>query len=126
MKTSAKYQLFAITAAISLALPLSLAKAEENQPAATAETRAQMHDKMAAVHQKMAACLREGKPETECQSMMREECPMGKNGCMMGMGQGMGWKGQAGRGMGKGRRWQATNKANSGTPDKKPSKKSEE
>lgn len=54
-------------------------------------------EKMALVHEKMAACLRSDKPMTDCRGEMRKNCQefMGKDGCpMMGqMGDMMGGKG---------------------------------
>lgn len=52
----------------------------------------EMRDKMAAVHEKMSACLRSEKPFADCRSEMQQNCTtmMGEQGCpMMGMGMGM-------------------------------------
>lgn len=52
-----------------------------------------VREKMAAVHDKMAACLRSDKSFAECRGEMRQNCTatMGEQGCpMMGMGMGMG------------------------------------
>ena len=58
------------------------------QPALSRETR----EKMAALHEQMAACLRSDKPFAECHSMLIASCheQLGSDGCplMMGMGHG--------------------------------------
>lgn len=61
--------------------------AAEQPPAPSKETR----EKMAVMHEKMAACLRSDKAFAECRTQMQKECQaaMGGQGCMM-MGQGMG------------------------------------
>ena len=53
--------------------------------------RADKMEKMAAMHTKMAECLRSDKPMSECHEMMKKECPMAKEGhCpMMEGGKGM-------------------------------------
>jgi hypothetical protein len=67
--------------------------AKPSKKASTPMTKEQ-RDKMASMHEKMAACLRSDKPMSECHSEMRKNCQemMGKNGCpMMGeMGDMMG------------------------------------
>ena len=47
-----------------------------------------MREKMAAMHEKMAVCLRSDKTFAECSDAMRQECrsTMGERHCMMGMG----------------------------------------
>lgn len=58
----------------------------------------EMREKMAAMHEKMAACLRSDKPFAECRQEMMKSCQtmMGGKGCsMMGMG-GMGHMGNMG------------------------------
>lgn len=53
----------------------------------------QMREKMAAMHEKMAACLRSDKPVAECREEMMKDCQgmMGGRGCSMMMGMsGMG------------------------------------
>lgn len=54
------------------------------QSAPSKETR----EKMATIHQNMAACLRSDKAFTECQQQMHQNCAamMGEQGCPMGMG----------------------------------------
>ena len=52
-----------------------------------------VREKMAALHEQMAACLRSDKSFAECHTEMRTNCwqTVGAQGCpMMGMGRGMG------------------------------------
>ena len=49
----------------------------------------EMREKMASMHERMAACLRSEKPFVECRNEMMKSCQQlsGDNGCpMMGMG----------------------------------------
>ena len=64
-----------------------------SQPAPSKE----MREKMASLHEQMAACLRSDKPIPDCRSQMMRSCQgtMGKHACH-GMGRGMGGSG-AGR-----------------------------
>ena len=57
-----------------------------SQPAPSKEVR----EKMATVHEQMAACLRSDKPIADCRSQMMKSCQdtLGKQGCPM-MGHGM-------------------------------------
>jgi hypothetical protein len=67
------------------------ALAAQDQPAApSAEQRA----KMAAAHEKMAACLRSSKDIADCRAEMQRAChAMGQHACpMMGMGMGGGMR----------------------------------
>lgn len=78
------------TAAFAADLP-----AGAQQPAPSKE----MREKVATLHEQMAACLRSEKPFAECRAQMMKSCQstMGTQGCpMMGM---MG-RGQSGSGMG--------------------------
>jgi len=46
-------------------------------------------EKMAVLHEQMAACLRSNKPLEDCHAQMRKDCmaSLGEHGCpMMGMG----------------------------------------
>ncbi len=65
-------------AAIAADLPAA------NQPAPSKELR----EKMAVLHEQMAACLRTDKPIDECRSEMMKNCQntLGKHGCHMGHG----------------------------------------
>lgn len=64
--------------------------AAAQQPAPSKE----MREKMATLHEQMAACLRSDKPFAECRAEMMKNCQstMGAKGCpmmdMMGMGKG--------------------------------------
>lgn len=60
-------------------------------PAAASPPSKEMREKMAAIHEKMAACLRSDKAFSECQREMHQRCSetMGEQGCPM-MGKGMG------------------------------------
>jgi hypothetical protein len=62
-------------------------------PPATAQSppSKETREKMATLHEQMAACLRSDKPVTECHTEIMKNCQdvMGEDGCpMMGMGWG--------------------------------------
>lgn len=74
----------------------STALATEPSPGTHAAPSKETREKMAAVHEKMAACLRSDKSIAECHTEMMKSCEeiMGKDGCpMMGMGGSKGKKG---------------------------------
>src|SRR5690242_3806157 len=79
-----------VLAALSVMGTVSLAATQPSAPATvTKETR----EKMALVHEQMAACLRSDKSLADCHAEMRKSCKesLGDQGCpMMGMGMGMG------------------------------------
>ena len=56
-----------------------------------------MREKMAAMHEQMASCLRSDKPMSECRSEMMKRCRMTGESCPM-----MGKMGTGGMGMGMG------------------------
>jgi hypothetical protein len=63
-----------------------------DSPAAQSPPSKEMREKMATLHEQMAACLRSDKPITQCRTEMMTsgQNVMGKDGCpMMGMGRGM-------------------------------------
>jgi hypothetical protein len=87
------------------------ARAADPAPSSDPAPSPEMRQKMAAVHQKMAACLQSDKPIGACRSEMMQGCQetMGADGCPMmgkmggGMGPGMmGGGGMHGQGMMKG------------------------
>ena len=60
-----------------------------DQPKSPPSPTKEMRQQMAAVHEKMAACLRSDRPFAECRDEMQKTCHdmMGEHGCpMMGMG----------------------------------------
>lgn len=81
-----------------LLVTLSGAAFAANPPTASAPTK-EMREKMAVLHEQMAACLRSDKSLSECRAEMQKSCHemMGNQGCAMmmgrrgkmGMGQGM-------------------------------------
>lgn len=85
-------------AAIALAVAfLSVAPAWAVEPPTSApaaqEPSRELRDKMATVHEQMAACLRSEKSFADCRSQMLSNCRqnMGAQSCtMMGLGRGMG------------------------------------
>jgi hypothetical protein len=97
------------TALLALVALVSAAPAFAAEPkkSAPAEPSAEQREKMAAVHQKMAECLRSARPMAECRSEMMKSCGemMGASGCPMmgsgpgGMGPGMMEHGKMGGGM---------------------------
>ena len=74
----------------------SIGSAIAADPAPTAQIPTkETREKMAVLHEQMAACLRSEKPIRECHAQMMQGCQstVGKQGChMMGMGPGMGPK----------------------------------
>jgi hypothetical protein len=64
--------------------PAPAAPATKAAPAPSKETR----EKMAVLHEQMAACLRSDKSLSECHAQMMKSCheSLGANGCPMGMG----------------------------------------
>jgi hypothetical protein len=79
-------------------LTLSLACAAPTfsaEPKAPPTPTKEMRQKMAAAHEKMAACLRSETAFAECRAQMQKQCQqtMGEQECsMMMMGHGMGMK----------------------------------
>ncbi len=75
-----------------------------NPPAASSAPTKEMREKMATLHEQMAACLRSDKSVTECRTEMRQQCQsmMGNQGCMRMMGSG-GMMGMGGGRMSGGR-----------------------
>ncbi len=66
--------------------------AADEPPAAPPAPSKEMREQMAAVHEKLAACLRSDKAFASCRDEMRKNCQemMGEQACpMMGMGMGM-------------------------------------
>jgi hypothetical protein len=96
-----------VAAAITgvLLIALSSAALAADAPAAPSTPTKAMRQRMATLHDAMAACLRSNKSIAECRAEMQKHCQamMGNQGCtrmmgtggMMGMGGGM-------MGMGKG------------------------
>lgn len=83
-----------VTGVLLIALGAAAFAANPPASAGPTPTRA-MREKMAVLHEQMAACLRSDKPVSDCRAQMQKSCHdmMGKQGCsMMGMGgrKGMG------------------------------------
>ena len=100
MRFSNSTRRVATSIAGALLIALGSAVFAANPPTTTPSAPSKaMREKMAAVHEQMAACLRSDKSISECRAEMRQQCQemMGAQGCtmMMGMGGGM-------MGMGKG------------------------
>jgi hypothetical protein len=93
----------AITGALLLALGSTAFAA--NPPTSAASTPSkEMRERMATLHEQMAACLRSDKPVSECRTEMRKHCQamMGNQGCTRMMG-GAGMMGMGGGMMGRGK-----------------------
>ena len=87
MRTSLLYGMIAALALVQASAALSAEPAK----AAPADPTPEARQQMAAVHQKMADCLRSERPFAECRSEMMTSCKdmMGASGCpMMGSGPG--------------------------------------
>jgi hypothetical protein len=82
--------LCALVAALALSLT-SAALAAEPKKGPPADPSPETRQQMAAVHQKMADCLRSDRPFAECRSEMMKSCHdmMGEDGCPMMGGPGM-------------------------------------
>lgn len=103
----------AITGA--LLIGLSSAAFAADAPAAPSAPTKEMRERMATLHEQMAACLRSDKTIAECRTEMRTRCQavMGAQGCtgMMGRGGMTGMGGGMMGGMGRGMNCPATSKA---------------
>ncbi len=91
--TASRVQIGFLTAALALILDASAAFAAEppsQSHAANAAPSKEQREKMATIHEHMAACLRSDKPIAECGKEAMRSCQdmMGKEGCPM-MGAGM-------------------------------------
>ncbi|MGH8259647.1 MAG: hypothetical protein ACREUG_08150 [Steroidobacteraceae bacterium] len=75
---------------LSLFLLTTGATLAADAPAHQMAPSKQMREKMAAMHEKMAACLRSDKPIAECREEMMKDCQamMAGHGCSMMMGMG--------------------------------------
>lgn len=88
MSTSRTSSCWAGLAIVAMMIAGAGAAFAAEEPAAPMPSK-EMRDKMAAAHEKMAACLRSDKPFADCRSEMQHSCKtmMGEEGCpMMGMG----------------------------------------
>lgn len=96
LPNSARRAAKAITGALLMAL--SSAAFAANPPTAPSVPTKEMRERMATLHEQMAACLRSDKSISECRTEMMQHCRamMGNPGCtgMMGMGRGMMGMGQ--------------------------------
>lgn len=94
-----------VATAISGALLVALGSAAfaGDAPAAPSAPSRQMRERMATLHEQMAACLRSDKSMSECRTEMLKHCQsmMGSQGCTMTMGSG-GMTGKSGGTMGMG------------------------
>lgn len=82
--SSAMFRSLTATVLLSAAVATLAAEPQTTQAAPSKE----MREKMATIHQNMAACLRSDKAFAECQQQMHQNCTtmMGEEGCQMGMG----------------------------------------
>ena len=92
----------AITAALLIALSTAVLAADA--PVATSTPTKAMRERMATLHDEMAACLRSDKSISECRAEMQRHCQamMGNVGCTRMMGTG-GMMGMGGGMMGRGK-----------------------
>jgi hypothetical protein len=91
---------------IALSLQSTLAFAEDKPKAPATDNAAaiEMHEKMAAAHQKFADCLKAGTAIAECQKTAMENCPMkdsDENCPFHGTGMMHGKMGKGGKAKGK-------------------------
>jgi len=87
--TSRTHRWYGLIAALALAA-VSPALAADPEKSAPSEPSPEVRQQMAAVHQKLADCLRSDRPIAECKAEMKTSCHemMGEGGCPM-MGGGM-------------------------------------
>jgi hypothetical protein len=80
----------AVIASVLLIMGASAAFAADPPAARHGTPSKEMREKMASLHEQMAACLRSEKPIADCHSQMMKSCQdtMGEEGCPM-MGHGM-------------------------------------
>jgi len=99
--TSRTSHWYALIAALALVAAAS-ASAAEPKKAAPAEPTPEARQQMAAVHEKMAQCLRSDRPMAECRTEMMNACQemVGAGSCPM-MGKGAGGMGPGMMGHGK-------------------------
>lgn len=92
VSSPARRLVMSIASTLLIALS-STAFAAAPPPSAPSTPTKEMREKMALLHEQMAACLRSDKSISECRAEMRKNCRdmMGNQGCsmMMGMGGGM-------------------------------------
>jgi hypothetical protein len=79
-----------VIASVLLIMGASAAFAADPPAADHGTPSKEMREKMASLHEQMAACLRSDKPIADCRSQMMKSCEdtMGEKGCPM-MGHGM-------------------------------------
>lgn len=85
---------------VSIVLSGGTAAIAQDKPQAptSAEPSKETREKMAVMHEKMAACLRSDKSIADCRSEMRAYCQqVGPAGCPMGPGMHGQWNGPANR-----------------------------
>jgi hypothetical protein len=93
------YHFFRIGIASALVAAGSVTFAAEPPTSAAPAPSKEVREKMAAMHEQMAACLRSDKSITECRTEAMQKCHdmMGQQGCQgMGTGMGMGNMGMPG------------------------------
>lgn len=91
--------------AATLLIALTSAAFGADPPAAPSAPTKEMRDRMATLHEQMAACLRSDKSISECRTEMQKNCQsmMGTQGCTRMMGAtGMKCMGGGTMGMGQG------------------------
>ncbi|MGZ3671380.1 MAG: hypothetical protein ACXVB9_08870 [Bdellovibrionota bacterium] len=69
--------------AVSATPALCAEKAKPTEKKAMMEMTPAQREEMAAMHEKMAACLRSDKPIKDCHKEMMDTCKNAKNGCPM-------------------------------------------
>ena len=90
MRRTSKLILRSLMVSIVLSGVTAAMAEDKPQPPATAEPSKEAREKMAVMHEKMAACLRSDKSIADCRNEMRAYCQqMGPGGCPMGPGMGM-------------------------------------
>lgn len=110
-----------IATAITIVLLIALGSAAfaAHAPTAPPTPTKAMRERMATLHEQMAACLRSDKPISECRTEMLRHCKamMGNQGCtrMMGAGGMMGMGGGT-MGMGQGMHGRMTSSPPSSPP----------
>jgi hypothetical protein len=89
MRRTSKLILRSLMVSIVLSGVTAAMAEDKPQPPATAEPSKETREKMAVMHEKMAACLRSDKSIADCRNEMRAYCQQTPGGCPVGPGMGM-------------------------------------
>jgi len=83
MKVANSVRMLVVATALLIAMPASAAEPAASAPVSPGSPSKAMREKMAYLHEQMAACLRSDKALAECRSEMMSACrdTVGAQGC---------------------------------------------